>query len=97
MKTIVLDPIGDRIAVEVDKAEDTTPGGIVLPEMAKDKPQRGVVIAVGPGASGKDAAPMVLKVGDRVLFGRYAGAEVEVDGEQVVIMRECDVLARLGE
>ena len=97
MKTVAIEPMEDRIVIEVDEAEDRTPGGIVLPEQAKDKPQRGSVIAVGPGryVDGYFVEPK-LKAGDRVLFTRYAGSEIEVDGERVMILREGDVLAKIG-
>ncbi|OFX15150.1 MAG: co-chaperone GroES [Armatimonadetes bacterium RBG_16_58_9] len=91
----MLRPLGDRIIVKAALAEDVTAGGIVLPDSAKEKPQEGEAIAVGPGAqldSGKKA-PLDVKVGDRVIYGKYAGTEVKVDSEELVILRQEDVLA----
>ena len=90
-----LQPLGDRLIVEVLEEETTTFSGIVLPDTAQERPQRGEVIAVGPGKmldSGKRAA-LLVKVGDVVLYGKYSGSEVEVAGEKLQIMRESDVLA----
>lgn len=90
-------PLDDRIVVKQSAAEEKTAGGIVLPDSAKEKPQRGKVISMGPGKqldSGQRAA-MSVKVGDEVYYGRYSGTEVEVDGEKLVILRESDVLAVL--
>jgi len=87
-------PLDDRILVQQGKAEETTPGGIVLPDTAKEKPQRGTVKAVGPGRlldSGERGA-MSVKVGDEVYYGKYSGTEVELDGEKYVILKESDVL-----
>jgi len=87
-------PWDDRILVQQGKAEETTPGGIVLPDTAKEKPQRGTVKAVGPGRlldSGERGA-MSVKVGDEVYYGKYSGTEVELDGEKYVILKESDVL-----
>ena len=94
-KVKTIRPLDDRIVVRADEAEEKTAGGIVLPDTAKEKPQRGEVIASGPGKmleSGKRAA-MLVKVGDEVLYGKNSGTEIEVDGEKVVILRESDVLA----
>ncbi|MBI3829157.1 MAG: co-chaperone GroES [Planctomycetes bacterium] len=94
---IELQPLDDRIVVRRLDAEEKTAGGIVLPDTAKEKPQRGEVIAAGPGKlldTGKRAA-LEVKVGDTVLFGKYSGTEVKVSGEEVIIMRESDVLAKL--
>ena len=88
-------PLEDRVLIKQGKAEDVTPGGIVLPDTAKEKPQRGSVEAVGPGKlmdSGK-RGEMGLKKGDEVFYGKYAGTEVEIKGEKFVILRESDVLA----
>lgn len=87
-------PLDDRILVEQGKAEETSPGGIVLPDTAKEKPQRGSVKAVGPGKlldSGERGA-MSVKVGDEVYYGKYTGTEVELNGEKYVILKESDVL-----
>ena len=92
-----LRPLDDRIVVERMEAESKTTGGIILPDAAKEKPQRGKVIAVGAGKlldSGKRATPDV-KAGDTVLFGKYSGSEVKVDGVEYLIMREGDILAKL--
>jgi chaperonin GroES len=88
-------PLDDRVLVKQSQAEERTAGGIVLPDTAKEKPQRGVVIAVGPGKlldTGKRGAVSVKK-GDEVYYGKYAGTEVKIDNETYVILREADVLA----
>jgi len=89
-----LKPLGDRVIVEVLDEEETTFSGIVLPDTAKEKPQRGKVLAVGPGKyeDGK-LVPMSVKVGDKVLYGKYSGTEITLDNEQFLILRESDVLA----
>lgn len=92
-----LQPLDDRIVVKRLDAEEKTAGGIILPDAAKEKPQRGEIIAVGPGKlldSGTRATPDV-KVGDVVIFGKYSGTEVKVDGVELLIMRENDILAKL--
>jgi chaperonin GroES len=97
MAHLRLRPLEDRVVVEPQEAEERTAGGIVLPDTAKEKPQRGEVLAVGPGKlmeNGK-RAPMEVKVGDTVLFGKYSGTEVKVSGEECLIVRESDLLARL--
>lgn len=97
MKDIKLRPLDDRIVVEPVEAEETTPGGIVLPDTAKEKPQRGIVLAVGPGRlldSGKRTEVSVA-VGDEVIFGKYSGTDIEIDGREVKILRESDVLAKV--
>jgi len=94
---ITLRPMDDRVVVQRLEAEEKTAGGIILPDNAKEKPQRGEVIAVGEGKlldSGNRATPDVKK-GDLVLFGKYSGTEVTVDGEDFLIMRESDILAKL--
>ncbi len=88
-------PLADRILVKRVEAEETVKGGIIIPDTAKEKPQEGTVVAVGPGKlddSGKRIAPE-LKKGDRILMGKYAGTEVKIDGDEHIIMREDDVLA----
>lgn len=93
----MLRPLADRIIVKNTGAEDITRGGIVLPDSAQEKPTKGEVIAVGPGKlleNGK-VAPMEVKPGDQVLYGKYGGTEVKVDGEEYVILRQDDVLAVL--
>jgi len=97
MKDIKLRPLDDRIVVEPVEAEETTPGGIVLPDTAKEKPQRGTVLAVGPGRlldNGKRTEVSVA-VGDEVIFGKYSGTDIEIDGREVKILRESDVLAKV--
>ena len=94
-----LRPLDDRIVLKVLDAEETSPGGIVLPDTAKEKPQRGRVTAVGEGKrldSGKRVKPEVKK-GDVVLFGRYAGSDVKVEGEDYKVMRESELLGRVNE
>lgn len=91
-----IQPLGDRVVVEREEAKQTTAGGIVLPDTAKDRPQQGKVLAVGEGRTAKDGAKRALqvKVGDRVLFTSYAGDEFRVDGDKkVLLMREDDILA----
>lgn len=91
----MLKPLGDRIIAKPVSAEETTAGGIVLPDTAKEKPLEGEVVAVGPGAmldSGKKA-PMDVKVGDKVIYGKYAGSEVKIGAEEYMILRQEDVLA----
>jgi len=88
-------PLEDRVLVKQDEAEEVTTGGIVLPDAAKEKPQRGTVVGVGPGKltdTGK-RGEMGLKKGDKVFYGKYAGTEVEIDSKKYVILRETDVLA----
>jgi len=90
-------PLDDRIVVEPLEAEEKTAGGIVLPDTAKEKPQQGKVVAVGPGKlldDGGRAEPAVKK-GDRVLYGKFSGTEVTVDDKEYVIMRESDILAKI--
>ena len=96
-KKIELEPLDDRVVVRRLEAEEKTAGGILLPDMAKEKPQRGEIVATGPGKmleNGKRAA-MEVRVGDTVLFGKYSGSEVKVHGEELIIMRESDILAKL--
>ena len=91
-----LQPLGDRVVVEREEAKDKTAGGIVLPDMAKDKPQKGKVIAVGDGRVAKDGKrrPLQVKAGDQVLFTSYAGEEFKMEGDKkVLLMREDDILA----
>jgi len=90
---MTLKPLSDRVLVRPVAAEQKTAGGIIIPDSAKEKPLKGEVVAAGPGT--KDEA-MQLSVGDEVLFGKYAGTEVELDGEKYLIMRQSDVLAILG-
>ena len=85
-----IQPLADRVLIKAAAAEEKTVGGIIIPDSAKEKPLRGEVLAVGNGT--KDEV-MVLKVGDQVLYGKYAGTELELDGEKFLIMRQADVLA----
>ena len=90
-------PLGDRVLVRRVEEEEKTKGGIIIPDTAKEKPQEGKVIAVGPGArddSGKVQA-LELKSGDRILFGKWSGTEIKIDGEDLLIMKESDVLGVL--
>ncbi len=88
-------PLEDRVLVKQGEAEEVTAGGIVLPDTAKEKPQRGKVVAAGPGKllDSGSRGQMSLSIGDEVFYGKYSGTEVEVDGEKFVILRETDVLA----
>jgi chaperonin GroES len=86
-------PISNRVVVKPSPAEEKTKGGIIIPDTAKEKPQRGEIVAVGPG---KDGEPMTVKIGDTILYGKYAGQELEYQGEGYLIMREDDILVVLG-
>lgn len=88
-------PLGDRVVLKVLEAEEKTASGIVLPDTAKEKPQQGKVLAVGPGKFGEDGelVPMNVKEGDVVLFAKYAGTEVKYEGEELLILKESDLLA----
>lgn len=97
-KAMKLRPLADRIIVEASEKEDTTPGGILLPETAKEKPQEGVVIAVGPGRwdeEGKKRVPLELSVDDKVIFAKYSGTEIKLDDKKYLILSEKDILAVL--
>ncbi len=83
-------PLADRVLVEAAAAETKTAGGIIIPDSAKEKPQKGTVIAVG---AGKKDEPLTVKVGDTVLYGKYAGTELQVDGKEYLIMKESDIYA----
>ena len=90
-------PLGDRVLVKRIEEEEKTKGGIIIPDTAKEKPQEGKVISVGPGArddSGK-IQPLDLKAGDKILFGKWSGGEIKLDGEDLLIMKESDVLGVL--
>jgi chaperonin GroES len=93
--SISFKPLGSRVVVEPMEQEEITAGGIVLPETAKEKPQKGTVLAIGPGDRDDDGKriPMDVKVGDVVLYAKYAGTEVKVDGKKLLILKESDVLA----
>jgi chaperonin GroES len=89
-KTLSITPLHDRVIVKPAAAETKTAGGIIIPDTAKEKPQKGIVLAAGPG---KKDEPVTVKAGDSVLYGKYAGTEITVDGEDYLIMRESDILA----
>jgi chaperonin GroES len=90
-------PLDDRVVVEPLEAEESTAGGIILPDTAKQKPQRGKVLAVGPGKALENGnrAPVAVSVGDEVLYGRYSGNDIEMAGKEIKIMRESDILAKV--
>jgi len=92
---IKLKPLADRVVVEPLEDEEITPGGIVLPETAKEKPQRGKLLAVGPGGRDEDGklVTMEVSVGDTVLFAKYSGTEIKMDGKKLLILRQSDLLA----
>ncbi|MBS1645413.1 MAG: co-chaperone GroES [Bacteroidetes bacterium] len=90
---VKITPLHDRVVVKPNPAEEKTASGIIIPDTAKEKPMRGTVVAVGPG---KPDEPTTVKVGDVVLYGKYAGTEINVDGEDLLIMRESDILAVVG-
>lgn len=85
-------PLHDRVIVKPAKSEEKTAGGIIIPDTAKEKPQQGMVVAAGPG---KKDEPIMVKKGDQVLYGKYAGTEIRFNGEEYLIMRESDILAIL--
>ena len=90
-------PLADRVVVKALEEAEQMRGGLYIPDTAKEKPQQGEVIAVGPGRFEKNQrVPMELKVGDKILYGKYSGTEVTVDNEQLLILRESDVLAVIG-
>jgi chaperonin GroES len=93
-----LEPLGDRIVVRPIKREETTKGGIILPDTAKEKPQEGEVIAVGPGRLTEDGNRIEMEVrkSDKVIYARYAGTEIKLDDEELLILRESDVLAKVA-
>ena len=93
--SLKIKPLGDRLVVKPLEEEEVTPSGIVLPETAKEKPQKGDVLAIGPGARDEDGkrVAMDVSVGDKVLFAKYGGTEIKVDGDKLLILRESDVLA----
>jgi len=89
-KKINVTPLHDRVIVKPDAAEEKTAGGIIIPDTAKEKPQRGTIVAVG---AGKKDEPVTVKTGDTVLYGKYAGTEIQIEGQDLLIMRESDILA----
>lgn len=97
MAKIKIRPLDDRVVIEPNQAESTTAGGIVLPEAAKEKPQRGTIVAVGPGRlleNGK-RGELSVAVGDEVIYGMYGGADIELNGEDVKVLREIEILAKV--
>ncbi len=97
MKKPKVRPLDDRVVIEPMEAEETTAGGIVLPDAAQEKPQRGTVLSIGPGKlldSGK-RGELSIAVGDEVIYGKYSGTEIELDGQDVKILRESDILAKV--
>jgi len=90
MATLNIKPLADRVVLEPSAAEEKTVGGIIIPDTAKEKPQKGIVLAVG---NGKKDEPMTVKVNDQVLYGKYAGTEVTIEGKNYLIMKESDILA----
>lgn len=91
-------PLADRVLVEAAAAEETTKGGIIIPDTAKEKPQRGKVVAVGQGRVAEDGkvTPLSVKAGDEILYGKYSGTELSLDGKDYLIMRESDIYAVLN-
>lgn len=87
---MTIKPLGDRVLVEPAQAEQVTAGGIIIPDSAKEKPLKGIVRAVGGGTKDEE---MVVKAGDEVLYGKYAGTEIEIEGEKLLMMRQNDILA----
>lgn len=94
-----LKPLADRVVIRPSKAEEKTKGGIIVPDTAKEKPVWGEVVATGPGRVNDEGktVPMEVKTGDKVLYGKYSGTEVTIDGEELLIMRESDIFAIMGK
>jgi len=92
---MAIKPLADRVVVKPAEPEEKTSGGIILPDTAKEKPQEGTIVAVGPGKVSDNGTkvPMEVKTGDKILYGKYSGTEVTIDGEEHLIMRESDILA----
>ncbi len=92
-------PLGNRVLIEPIEQDEVTAGGIVLPDTAKEKPQQGMILAVGPGGRDEDGEriPMDVSKGDKVLFAKYSGTEIKVDGKKYLILREDDILAIVGK
>ncbi|MGC4002400.1 MAG: co-chaperone GroES [Pirellulales bacterium] len=97
MANLRLRPLDDRVVVKTVEAEQITAGGIVLPDSAKEKPQRGKVISIGPGKllDSGSRGTLSVAVGDEVIFGKYSGSDIEIDGQEVKILRESDILAKV--
>ena len=92
MSKVKIKPLADRVLIEPAEAEETTASGIIIPDTAKEKPQRGSVVAVGQG---KRDEPLTVKVGDQILYGNYSGTEITIEGKDYLIMRESDIFAIL--
>jgi chaperonin GroES len=90
MSVVNIQPLADRVLIEPAAAEEKTAGGIIIPDTAKEKPQKGIVVAVGPG---KKDEPLTVKIGDQILYGRYGGNELNFKGKDYLIMRESDIYA----
>ncbi len=97
MSKLSIRPLGEKVLVKRLEADDRTAGGIVLPDTAKEKPQRGTVLAIGPGKllDSGERGKLSVAVGDEVIYGKYSGSEIEVDGREVKIVRESDILAKI--
>ena len=97
MAKIKIRPLDDRVVVQPTEAEQTTAGGIVLPDSAREKPQRGTVVAVGPGRllESGERAELLVAVGDEVIYGKFGGTDMEVNGQEVKVLREMDILAKV--
>ena len=98
MPKLAIRPLDDRVVVEPVDAEEVTAGGIVLPDAAKEKPQRGKVVAVGPGKllDSGERGELSITVGDEVIYGKYGGTDIEIDGNDIKILRESDILAKVS-
>ena len=96
---MALRPLHDRVLIRRVESEEKTVGGIIIPDTAKEKPMEGEVVAAGPGARGEDGKlqPMDVRTGDRVLFGKWSGTEVKLDGEELIIMKESDILGVIAQ
>ena len=97
MAKVSIRPLDDRVVVQPSAAEEKTAGGIVLPDSAREKPQRGTVVAVGPGRllDSGSRGELSVSVGDTVIYGKYGGSEIEIDGQEMKILRESDILAKV--
>ena len=96
MKKVHINPLSDRVVVMPEEVDDKTASGIILPDTAKEKPQMGQIVAAGPGKTSDNGntVEMTLKAGDKVLYGKFSGTEITLDGSEVLIMRESDILAK---
>ena len=98
MKKVHIDPLSDRVVVMPEEADEKTASGIILPDTAKEKPQMGKILAAGPGkvSENGNVVKMTLKTGDKVLYGKYSGTEITLENDEVLIMRESDILAKFN-